>query len=145
MRLLGDGGGFDPFVDEGDPLGQLLVGVDDRCLRDAERAIHVQALDDQRQRKTRRAFHLAAHREDGKGRRGDPAVMHQRLGQILAAGQGQAARIAPGIRDLHQLEIARDVLVEGDVVVEFLQQRENHVRLELLDRLAHRLDFLLRA
>ncbi|MGY4348439.1 hypothetical protein ACVWXM_004906 [Bradyrhizobium sp. GM7.3] len=36
-------------------------------------------------------------------------------------------------------------LVEGDVVVEFLQQREHHVRLELLDRLAHRLDFLLRA
>ncbi len=135
---------LDPLVDEGDALRELLVGIDDRGLRDAEGPVHVQALDDQRQRKARRALHLAAHREDGEGRRRDPAVMHQRLGQILAARQDQAARIAPGIGDLHQLEIAGDVLVVGDVVVEFLQQREDHVRLEFFDRLADRLDLVLR-
>ena len=35
--LLGDRGGADPLVDEGDAFRQLLVGVDDRGLRDAER------------------------------------------------------------------------------------------------------------
>ncbi len=71
--------------------------------------------------------------------------MHQRLGQILAARQDQAARVTPRIRDLHQLEIACDMLVIPGLIVELLQQREHHMRLETFDLVAHRLDFLLHA
>ena len=71
--------------------------------------------------------------------------MHERLGQILAARQDQAARVAAGVGDLHQLEIARDVLVIDRLVVELLEQREHDVRLESLDLFADRLDLLLRA
>ena len=52
--LLGDGGSADPLVDEGDALCELLVCLDDGCLRDTRGSILVQAFDDQRQRKTRR-------------------------------------------------------------------------------------------
>jgi hypothetical protein len=68
-----------------------------------------------------------------------------RLGQILAARQDQTARVTPGIRDFHQLEIARDVLVIHRLIVELLQQREHYMRLEAFDLVAHRLDFLLHA
>src|SRR5215831_10936316 len=88
--LLGDGGSSDLLVDEGDALCELLVRIDDGCLRDTPGSILVQALDNQRQRKTRWPFDLAAHREHGKGRHRDPAIVHQRLGQIFAARQDQA-------------------------------------------------------
>src|SRR5450631_2370666 len=142
--LLGDRGGSDPLVDKGDALCEFLVRIDDGCLRDTPGSILVQALDDQRQRKTRWAFDLSAHREYGEGRHRDPAMVHQSLGQILAARQDQTTRITPGIRNLHQFEIACDVLVIRGLVVKLLQQREYHVRLETFDLLAHRLDFLLR-
>ena len=48
--LLGDRRGADPLVDEGDALGELLVAVDDRCLRDAPGRVLADALDDQRER-----------------------------------------------------------------------------------------------
>src|SRR5471032_492420 len=142
--LLGDRGGSDPLVDEGDALCELLVRIDDGCLRDTPGSILVQALDDQRQRKTRWAFDLSAHREYGEGRHRDPAMVHQRLGQILAARQDQTTRVTSGIRDQHQFEIACDVLIIRGLVVKLFQQREYHVRLETFDLLAHRLDFLLR-
>ena len=47
--LLGDRRGADPLVDEGDALGQRLVALHHRGLRDAHRGILDQALDDQRQ------------------------------------------------------------------------------------------------
>src|SRR6185312_15657537 len=78
--LLGDGGSSDLLVNEGDALRELLVGVDDGCLRDAPRSILAQTLDDQRQRKARRPFDLMAHRKHGKGRHRDPAIVYQRLG-----------------------------------------------------------------
>src|SRR6185503_1215946 len=112
---------------------------------DAIRSILAQALDDQRQRKTRWPFDLAAHRKHGEGRHRDPAMMHQRLGQILAARQDQATRIAPSIWDLHKLEIAWNVLVIHGLMVKLLEQVEYHMRLETFDLVAHRLDFLLHA
>src|SRR5262249_21309685 len=54
----------------------------------------------------------------------------------------QAARIAPGIRDLHQLEIACDVLVVDDLAVILLQQGERHMRLKAFDFVAHWLEFV---
>jgi hypothetical protein len=44
--LLGDRGGPDPLMDEGDALCELLVRIDDGCLRDTPGSILVQALDD---------------------------------------------------------------------------------------------------
>ncbi len=43
--LLGDGGGPEPIVNEGDPLCEFLVRIDDGCLRDPEGSILAQALD----------------------------------------------------------------------------------------------------
>ena len=42
--LLGDGGGPEPIVNEGDPLCEFLVRIDDGCLRDPEGPILAQAL-----------------------------------------------------------------------------------------------------
>ncbi len=64
--LLGNGRGADPFVDEADTLGKLLVGLHHRRLRDAVGGILVQALDDERQCEMRGTPDLAPHREDGE-------------------------------------------------------------------------------
>src|SRR5262245_3439424 len=45
--LLGNGRSADAFVDEADALGELVIAVHDRCLRDAPRGVLVQALDDE--------------------------------------------------------------------------------------------------
>lgn len=42
--LLGDCGGAYPLMNEADTLRQLLIGVDDGCLRDAVRPVLTQAL-----------------------------------------------------------------------------------------------------
>ena len=120
------------------------VSTTDACEMPSDRVL-AQALDDQRQRETRRPLDLAAHRKHREGRHRNPAIVHQRLGQVLAARQHQAARVASGIGDLHQLEIACDVLVVDDLAVKLLEQRENHMRLEAFDLVAHGLEFVLHA
>src|SRR5262245_52288518 len=42
-KLLGDGGSSDLLVDESDALCELLVGVDDGCLRDTPRSVLVRS------------------------------------------------------------------------------------------------------
>src|SRR5882757_4574422 len=74
--LLGDGGGSEPVVNEGDALREELVRIDDGCLRDPVGSILAQTLDDQRQRKARRPFDLSPYRKHGKGRHRDPTMMH---------------------------------------------------------------------
>src|SRR6185437_8500068 len=96
-------------------------------------------------RKASWPFDLAPHRENGEGRHRDAPMVNQRFGQILAARQDKAARIASGIGNLHQFEKTRDVLVIHRIVVELLQHVEDHMRLELFDLVAHRFDFLLHA
>ena len=90
-------------------------------------------------------LHLAVHRKHREGRHRNPVVVHQRLRQVLAARQHQAARVAAGIGDSHQLEIAHDVLVVDDLAVELLQQREHDVRLPALDLVADRLELVMHA
>ena len=104
-----------------------------------------QALDDQRQRKARRPPDLAAHRKHREGRHRDAMIMHQRLRQVLAARQHEAARIAAGIGNAHQLEVARDVVVVDDLAVKLLEQGEHHVRLPALDLVADRLELVMHA
>src|SRR6185437_8717296 len=57
--LFGDGGGAEPIVNEGDALCELLVGIDDGCLRNTGGSILAQALDDQWQGKPRRPVDFA--------------------------------------------------------------------------------------
>jgi hypothetical protein len=59
--------------------------------------------------------------------------VHERLRQVLAARQHQAARVAARIGHAHQFEVARDVLVVDRLAVELLEQREHHVGLPALD------------
>ena len=78
---------------------------------------------------------FAAERHDQEIRHRDAVIRHQLLGQRLVARQRQAARIASRVRHLQQLEIADDVLIEHDDVVERLHQVEGDGRLELVHRL----------
>ena len=137
--LLGNGRGADALVDKADALDEFLVGVDDGSLRNAVGRILIDAFDDQRQREPRRALDLAAHREHGEIRHRNAMVMNQRLRQILAARQHQAARIAAGIGDAQQFEITDDVLVVDRFAVKLFEQRKYRVRLERVDRFADRL------
>ena len=73
----------------------------------------------------------ADHREVGHRH---AMVSEELLRQRLVARQNQAARIAAGVRQVQQLEVADDVLVEGGDARERLQQVEHDVRIERLHR-----------
>src|SRR5262249_18338739 len=102
-------------------------------------------LDDERQREAFWPLDLAALRKHCERRHRDAMIVHERLGQILAAREHEPARIAAGVRDAHQLEIARDVLVVDDLAVKLLEQREHHLRLPVFDLVADRLEFVVHA
>ena len=55
------------------------------------------------------------------------------LGQRLVARDHHAARIAAGVRQLHQFEERDHVLVVSDDALEFLEQVESHVGLPVGD------------
>ncbi len=143
--LLDDGGGADALVDEIDALGEFLVGVDDGGLRDAVGRVLVDALDDERQCQPRRTLDLAVHRKHGKVRHRNAVIMHQRLRQILAARQHQPARIAAGIRHVHQFEIADDILIVDRLAAKLFKQREHDVGLPGVDLFADRLELVVNA
>ena len=142
-KLLGDGRGAYAVVDETHALGKLLVAVHHRCLRDAPRGILIQALDDERKGEARRAADLAPQREHGKRRQRDAMIDQELLRQILAAREHEPTRIAAGIGDSQQFEIARDVLVIDGFAVKLLEQIEDDVRLPALDLVADRLELVL--
>ena len=119
--LLGDGRRADAFVHERDPLLQLLVGVDDRGLRDADRRLLRQRLDDQREGQALGPANRPADAEDLELRHLDAVIREQLLRERLVAREQQAARIAARVRQLQQLEMADDVLVEDRDVVEALR------------------------
>src|SRR6185295_14438446 len=77
---------------------------------------------------SRRDLDLPARLEDGEPRYGQAMISEDLLGQRLVARQGQAARIAPGILLLAQLQVTDHVLVEEWQVVELLDQVEDNVR-----------------
>ena len=143
--LLGDGSRADALVDEADALDQPLVAVDHRGLRDAFGGVLAQALDDEREGEALRPPDLAVHGEDGEGRHRNAVIGEKLLGDVLAARQHQAARVAAGIGNAHQFEIAGDVLVVGGLAVELLEQIEDDVRLPALDHVADRLQLGLHA
>ena len=104
-----------PLVDEGDALRQLLVRVHDRSLRDADRAVVNQRLDEQREREPAGAAHLPAEREDVEARDVDAVVAEDFFRQRLVVRQRQAARVAARVGELAQFQIADDVRREKRV------------------------------
>ena len=105
--LLDDRRGVDALVDEGDALLELLVAVDDGRLGDADRRFLRQRFHDQRKRQPLRPPDRAPDAEDLELRHRDAVVGEQLLGQRLVARHQQAARIAAGVGQLQQLEVAR--------------------------------------
>ena len=124
MRLL---------VNEGDSLRQLLLVRDHRRVRDAERGILGRRLHEQGKTQVLRNARLLAAREHHELRRGHAVIGQQLLRQDLVARQQHAARIAAGVRLMHQLEKRDDMLIVGDDAVEFLQQVEYDVGLPVGD------------
>jgi len=84
------------------------------------------------------ALELAAGRDHGEARHANAVVVQDLLRQRLVAGEHQAAGVAAGIGDAHEFEKAHHVLVEHRLPVEFLQQIEDDVGLEVLDGPAQR-------
>ena len=116
-------------MDERDALLQLLVGVDDRRLGNADRRFLGQRLHDQGERQ---AFVPADRTPDAAHFRlgdADAMVREQLLRQRLVAREQQPARIAARVGQLQQLEMRDDVLIEDRDVVEALEQIEGDVRL----------------
>jgi len=68
--------------------------------------------------------------------------LHQRLGQILAAREHEAARVAAGVGDTRELEITRDIVVVDDFAAKLFEQAEHHVGLEVFDPVADRLELV---
>ena len=65
-------------------------------------------------------------------------VAEQLLRQRLVACQQQAARVTAGVGQAHHLEKAHQVIIEGAVAGEILDEVEGDVRLPFLDGLADR-------
>ena len=105
--LLDDRRRADAFVDERDALLQLLVAVDDRRLRDADRGFLRQRLHDQRERQPLGPADRPADAEHLELGHRDAVIGEQLLRQRLVAREQQAARVAAGVRQLQQLEMAR--------------------------------------
>ena len=70
-------------------------------------------------------------------------IVHERLGQAFAARQHQASRVATGIRDPHQLEKTRDVLVVDGFAVKLLEKCQHYVRLPVVDLVANWLELVM--
>ena len=73
---------------------------------------------------------LAPAPDDGEVGHRDAVIGEELLRQRLVARQDQAARIAAGVGQAQQLEVADDVLVERRDAGERLHQVEDDVRLE---------------
>ena len=67
------------------------------------------------------------------------------LRERLVAREREAARAAAGVRHAHQLEEGDHVLVEHDLVLELLEQVEDQLGLELLERGAQRAQLIVHA
>ena len=80
--------------------------------------------------------HLAPAREDREVGAGHAVVAEELLGQRLVTREEQAARVASRVGHLQQLEVGHDVVVEGDDVVETLEQVEGDVGLEVEEGVA---------
>ena len=72
-------------------------------------------------------------------------IGEQLLRERLAAREHEAARIASRVRDADELEVRHDVVIEGGVPLELFEQVEHHVRLDLGDGVANRLQIVLHA
>ena len=75
---------------------------------------------------------LAAARDHREVRHGNAVVVEQLLRQRLVAREEHAARIAAGVGQPQQFEVADDVLIERADFVKRLEQIERDVRLELV-------------
>ena len=73
-------------------------------------------------------------------RGGNAVVSENLLRQHLVARDHHAARVAAGVRQAHQLEECDDVGVVGDDALEFLEQVERDVGLQIGERPSDRLD-----
>ena len=99
--FLRDSGSPDPFVNEGDPLDKLFVGVYDGCLGYSQRCVFAQAFDDKRKTQPRRTTDLASHRKYYECRRWNTVIGEKLFRQIFAAGEHEAAWVAARIRNPH--------------------------------------------
>jgi len=81
------------------------------------------------------------------GKRGypDPVIGQELLGQRLPPCQDEPARVAAGVGDPKQFEVAGDVLVVGGLPVKLLEQVEDHVGVHRFDGIADRSKFVLHA
>ena len=132
--LLDERCGADAVVDEGDALLQLLIAVDDRSLRDADGGFLREGLHDERELQPLGPTDRPAAAEDFALGHRDAVVGEQLFRQRLVAREQQAARIAAGVGQLQQLQVADDVLVEDRDVVEPLEEIERDVRLPVRRR-----------
>jgi hypothetical protein len=89
-ELLDDRVGLDAIVDERHPLLQRVVVAHDRRLRDADRRVFVQRLDDQREAEVAGTLRGGAARADHEVRDADSLVREHLLGQRLVARRASA-------------------------------------------------------
>ncbi len=112
---------------------ELLFVLDDGGLRDAGGRLEEERLDDEREAQPAAEPRAGAAADDQEVGHGDPVVREELLGERLVAREDEAARVAAGVGQAQQLEVANDVLVEGRHAGERLHQVEDDVRLEGAD------------
>ena len=109
--------------------------LDQRGLRNAERGLLLQRLDQDREFEPLRPGDPARAGNDREIRHANPVIAEDLFRDPLVLAERQAGGAAPGERNALQFEKRGDVLVEGAVVFELVGQVEDDVRLELLDLL----------
>ena len=125
---LDDGLGADTLVDEPDALAQGRFVLDNRRLRDADRGLLRERLDDERERQPFPDARQVAHPNHGELGGRNAVIREQRLREGFVARQHQPARVASRVRRLHQLEVADHVLIEHADLAEALHEIEDDAR-----------------
>ncbi len=126
-------------MDELHALAQALLVAHHRLLRDPDRGLLVDGLDDQRVAQGARHPHLAPDRKDAEVRGGNAVVAEDLLAERLVAREQDAEGIAAGEGHAQQLQVARHVGLVGPDVLELHQQVEDDLGLPALDQPADRL------
>jgi hypothetical protein len=129
-------------VDELNAFLELIIGLDERGLGDAQGRLLLQRFDQDREAERFGSTDSFAAPDHGKLGHVNPVIAEDFFGDAFVFAEGEAGGAASGERHALHFEERHDVLIEGAVVLKLVGQVENHVRLEALEFLAQEIQVI---
>ena len=130
------------LVNERDALLELLVGLDERRLRNAVGRLFLHRLHQDRELGPLQPRDPLAARDDHEVRHVDVMIAEDFFRDALVLAKDEPGRAAAGEGHALHFEKRNDVLVEPAVVLELVGQVENHVGREALQFLPEQIEIV---